>query len=42
MRFVTSAFVSLCALYAVDSIWFNGFYFFTLNQMINQMWLRSW
>lgn len=42
MRFVTSALVSLCALYVVDSIWFNGFYFFTLNQLINQIWLLGW
>jgi hypothetical protein len=35
MRFMTSALVCLCALYAVDSIWFNGVYFSTLNQMIN-------
>lgn len=42
MRFVASALVSLFALYTVDSIWFNGWYFFALNEMINHIRVMGW
>lgn len=42
MRLVASALVCLLALYTVDSIWFNGWYFLALNQMLDQVRLMGW
>jgi hypothetical protein len=42
MRFVASAIVCFCALYAVDSMCFNGWYFGELNQMVSSISSLSW
>lgn len=42
MRFAASALICLLALYAVDSIWFNGWYFLALNQVMSHIRVMAW
>ena len=42
MRVLSSVGVCICVLYVVDSIWFDGWYFSIVNQIINSAVSVNW